>query len=406
MLDQDTNQKTFKTGDTIMKQGEPGNFAYIIEEGHVEILVEKPDGTEQSVGTRGSGTMIGEMAIIDNAPRTATVRALEECKMLEISAVDFARRLEAADPILRMSAQVILTRYRDMLARADIIGDVKSWPPPEAVELTYAEKAQAIQTIKMSNDFKAAIDNGEIYLHYQPIINLQTGEVAGFEALMRWEHPEKGFISPELFIPMAEDNGLIIEATRWALRESCSALKRLEQACDKDGELFMSVNFSSSDFSVDNFVETTHQIINDTGVKPEQLHIEITERLLMDQPETAKKRLKVCQDAGMSIAIDDFGTGYSSLSYLHYFPIDTLKIDRSFVQDMMKKESSMALIKSIVSLAKNMKMKVIAEGAETIEEARVLKELNCDLCQGYFFARPAIEKDTTQTLQNWEKSDL
>ncbi|HRQ61049.1 MAG TPA: EAL domain-containing protein [Alphaproteobacteria bacterium] len=396
-----SEKKSIKAGDIIMRQGEPGHAAYIIESGRVEIVLEQADGKAQSVGTRGAGTIIGEMAIVDKAPRTATVRAIEDCELLEITADDFARRLAAADPVLKMTTQVILTRYRDMLARVDISRDSPNWPPPETVELDYAQNSDAVQNIKIANDFKEALAQDEISLHYQPIIRLQTGEVAGFEALMRWQHPEKGFISPGIFIPVIEESGLIVLASRWALREACLALKRVEgRSGAKD--LFMAVNFSSHDFASEDFVDGVYTTISESDVDPGQVHLEITERLLIHQPDNAKETLEMCRKAGMSIAIDDFGTGYSSLSYLHYFPIDTLKIDQSFVRDMTKNEASLELVKSIIALGKNMKMKVVAEGVEHKEEALLLRDLNCDLAQGYYFARPAPEKDVTELVKNWD----
>jgi EAL domain-containing protein (putative c-di-GMP-specific phosphodiesterase class I) len=394
--------KSFKAGSIIMRQGEKGESAYIIEKGRVEIMIERPGGKTQSVGTRGPGTMIGEMAIVDNAPRTATVKAVEDCDLLEITQEDFSRRLNSADPVLKMTAQVILTRYRDTLTRAEIRGDNYNWPPAEALELRHAEMTDAVGNIKIANDLKAALNNKELSLHYQPIVNLQkNGQVAGFEALMRWNHPTKGPISPGIFIPIAEESGLIVKASQWALRESCRALKRIEGTTGYDTGLYMSVNFSSTDFASEDFVGSVYNTISESDVKPSQVHIEITERLLMLQPDNAKDTLNMCRKAGMSIAIDDFGTGYSSLSYLHYFPIDTLKIDQSFVRDMHKNEPSKALVKSIIDLGKNLKMKIVAEGVETKEEATELKKLGCDLAQGYYFAKPMPEKEVTALLQDW-----
>ncbi len=389
-------KKTFKAGETIIRQGEPGESAYIIESGRVEITVQTPNGKIQKVGTRGPGTMIGEMALVDNAPRTATVQATENCVLLEITKEDFSNRLQKSDPILRMTSQVILARYRDTLTRADISRESSNWPPVEALELNYAGQTDAVESVKIANEFQVALQKKQLSLHYQPIINLKEGKVSGFEALMRWNHPERGFISPGIFIPIAEQSGLIVEASRWALRESCMALKRIEGRAGFSNELFMSVNFSSTDFSSENFVDTIYTTISETDVSPRLIHLEITERLLMGQPDNAKDTLTMCRKAGLGISIDDFGTGYSSLSYLHYFPIDTLKIDQSFIHDMHKNESSMELVKSIIALGKNMKMHVIAEGVEKQEEGRTLRELGCDMAQGYHFARPMAEMDVTK----------
>ncbi|MCB1680746.1 MAG: EAL domain-containing protein [Rhodospirillales bacterium] len=401
-MERTDSRKIFKAGEVILKQGDPGDCAYIIEEGKVEIRFTDAEGRDRLLGTRGANAMIGEMAIIDNAPRTATIVALEDCKLLEISKRDFSRRLENADSVLRMATQVILTRYRDTLTRAEIWGERYQWPPAEMVELSYVENAEAVQTITIANEFRDALLSKYVQLYYQPIISLTDGTIVGFEALMRWNHPKKGFISPAIFIPVAEESGLIIEASKWALREACMALKRIEEVVKpRKKRLYMSVNFSSADFSSDDFVNNVYNTISESDVVPEQIHLEITERVLIQQPDRAKDTLRMCRKAGMSIAIDDFGTGYSSLSYLHYFPIDTLKIDQTFVRDMHKNEHSLALVNSILTLGKNMHMTTVAEGVEVKEEAYKLREMGCDLAQGYLFAKPMSEEDLKAFLAHW-----
>ncbi len=403
MIDNNHTRKIFKAGDIIMRQGDTGDCAYIIEKGLVEILIEKANGAVSHVGTRGPGTIIGEMAIVDNEPRIATIKALEDCDLLEITKDDFARRLKAADPVLQITTQVILTRYRDMLTRASILKETSTYPTPEDLERGYVEQSNAVEAITLANEFRAAIGTDQLSLHYQPIINLVTGGVDGFEALMRWKHPEKGPISPAVFIPIAEDTGLIVEASRWALREACRALARIESKVGLENPMFMSVNFSAADFAEENFLDQLYTILSETDTAPQKVHLEITERLLMNQPQNAKETLGLCRKAGLGIAIDDFGTGYSSLSYLHYYPIDTLKIDQSFIRNMFKDEASREVVKSILSLGGNMNMKTIAEGVEHQEEADLLRKMGCERAQGYFFSRPHGEKEITDMLFDWKK---
>lgn len=395
------SKRSFSSGEIIMRQGEKGDCAYIIEEGVVEIFIERDGNKIQTVGTRGPGTIIGEMAIVDDAPRTATVKAVKDCKMLEITRDDFARRLKTSDPVLQMISQVILTRYRDTLTRAEILREGSTFPPPEMLERDYTAQTDVVESIKIANEFEAALKNNQLQLHYQPIIDLAKGHVIGFEALMRWIHPEKGFISPGIFIPIAEKNGLIIEASRWALGEACRALKRIEGRIGREDNLYMSVNFSSVDFAAENFLDHVYRILSESDVPASQLKLEITERLLIQQPDNAKGTLEMCHKAGMGIAIDDFGTGYSSLSYLYFFPIDTLKIDQSFVRAMFRDDKSLELVKSIIGLGKNMNMSIIAEGVEDVEEARLLQAMGCDSAQGYYFAKPLPEKDVIEALKNW-----
>jgi EAL domain-containing protein (putative c-di-GMP-specific phosphodiesterase class I) len=404
MYQNQKTQKTFKPGDIIMRQGEIGEKAYIVESGKVEVIITSPSGEERIVGTRGPSAMIGEMSLIDSAPRTATIRAIENCTVLEITKDDFSRRLGKADPVLRMAMQVIMARYRDTLNRIGVQsegGDINS---VESLELIYTEEADAIEHIRIANEYKEAIerDNGEITLFYQPIINLSTGEISGFEALMRWFHPEKGFISPATFIPVIEETGQIIEASKWAFTNACMALKRIQESTRYHKDLHMSVNFSSKDFSSPDFVNNIYDTLSLTDVKAEQVHLEITERLLIGQPERAKETLSMCRRAGMGIAIDDFGTGYSSLNYLHTYPINTLKIDQSFVRDMEHDKGLFELVRAIITLSHNLDMNVVAEGVETLREAQILKSLGCQYVQGFYFAKPMAEKDVVDVVCNWQ----
>jgi diguanylate cyclase len=364
----------------------------------VEIMIEQEDGPAQFVGTRGPGSLVGEMAIVDHAPRTATVRAVELCSVLEISREDFARRLSESDPVVRMTTQVILTRYRDMLSRADIRAHSRALMETEALERSYTAQSDALETVKLANEFGQSLRRGEVHLHYQPIVDLRTRKAAGFEALMRWAHPLRGSVSPALFIPIIEDSGQIVEASQWALGESLAALKRIE-ARSGLSDLFMSVNFSSRDFASDDFVGGLYTALSRSDIAPARVHLEITERLLMGQPDNARETLRQCRKAGMSISIDDFGTGYSSLSYLHSFPIDTLKIDRSFVKDMADDENARELVRSIIMLGKNLKMHIIAEGVETAGQADMLMQMGCDMAQGYYFAKPMPEAALIDVLK-------
>lgn len=386
-------EKIFRAGEVIMAQGDAGTCAYFIQEGRVSIVVEKEDGQILNMGTRGPGSIIGEMAIVDNQPRSATIRSLENCKLLEITRDDFARSVRGANPIVRLIAQVILMRYRDILRRSQLLSsDSPDMPSPELLEKEYAEQINVVQAIKMANEFKVAIASGQLRLHYQPIISIKTGNILGFEALMRWQHPERGLIPPDLFIPMAEDSGLIIEASRWAVREVCQLIRRLDAMRPDLERVYFSVNMSATDFDEQGFLEAFNGILQDTGISGHRINLEITERLLMKQPKNVKDTLDKCRELGMGVVIDDFGIGYSSLSYLHQYPIDTLKIDKSFIHMMRGDAKVLGLVKSILSLRENMAIRIIAEGVEEAEEAALLSSLDCDIAQGYFFSRPVAEE--------------
>ena len=386
-------EKFFKAGEVIMAQGDAGTCAYFIQEGRVGIVVEKEDGQILNMGTRGPGSLIGEMAIVDNQPRSATIRSLENCKLLEITKDDFARSIRGANPIMRLISQVILMRYRDILRRSQMLSsDSPDMPSPELLEKECAEQINVVQAIKMANEFKVAIASGQLRLHYQPIISIKSGQILGFEALMRWQHPERGLIPPDLFIPMAEDSGLIIEASRWAVREVCQLIKRLDIVRPDLKSVYFSVNMSATDFDEQGFLDAFNCILKGTGTTASRLNLEITERLLLKQPKNVKDTLDKCRELGVGVVIDDFGIGYSSLSYLHQYPIDTLKIDKSFIHMMRRDAKVLGLVKSILSLSENMAIRIIAEGVEEAEEAALLSSLNCDIAQGYFFSRPVAEE--------------
>lgn len=400
-MDTPKAEKLFKAGEVIMSQGDLGACAYFIQKGRVKIVVEKSDGKMLDMGTRGPGSIIGEMAIVDNQPRSATIQALEPCTLLEITKEDFARSVKGADPIVRLISQVILMRYRDILRRSETLSlESCDGPSPEDSEREYAEQINVVESIKLANEFKVAIATGQLFLHYQPIYSISTGRILGMEALMRWQHPVRGVVPPDEFIPLAEDSGLIIEASRWALREVCAMLGRLDAVRPDLKALYVSVNLSATDFEESNFIEKFNEILVDSNTDPKRIHIEITERLLLKKPTDMKMTLDRCRDLGVSVVIDDFGTGYSSLSYLHSYPIDTLKIDRSFVRDMRSNKSVLGLIKSIVTISENLEIDIIAEGVEEIEEANLLSELNCDTAQGFYFSRPVAEKAILSILNN------
>ncbi len=401
----ETAKKNIKKGDVLIREGDRGDSAYVIESGSVEILILR-GGNLMQIGTRGPGSIIGEMAMIDDKPRTATIRAIEDCTVIEISRADFAHRVESADPIVKMVMRVIMARYRDMIARTQFM----QMPAYMTAAVENAENSGelhdlAVNAIKIHNELKAALEKGQLVLFFQPIVAVQEMKIAGFEALMRWRHPEKGLISPGVFIPVAEESGLITEMSHWALGVSCDALKAIHAVVnpgttDAHGP-FVSVNFSVKDFSAGNFSKQIKSVLQSKKINPANIHLEITESLLMEAPGAAKDALEECRSFGTSVSIDDFGTGYSSLSYLHHFPIDSLKIDQSFIRAMSRDPASEILVKSIIGLAHNMNIKVIAEGIETPEEAAMLKKMGCEECQGYWFAKPMPLEDLLTFVKNW-----
>ncbi|HEY8963480.1 MAG TPA: EAL domain-containing protein [Alphaproteobacteria bacterium] len=390
-----SKRQIFAPGEVIIRQGDPGDCAYLIEDGLVEIYVTRLDGSEQILGKRGTGSIVGEMAVVDSKPRTASIRAATPCTILTINRDDFDRRLNSADPVIKLIMHVILTRYRSLLA-----GEGPEGSSAQEAEKIGGVSDRAFETIRITHDFKEAIMGYQLRLHYQPIVDIQSGKVAGFEALMRWHHPIKGIISPAVFIPIAEDSGLIVHASRWALRESVYMLNRLAQEHGLPNDWFMSLNFTGLDLAAEDFADNIADTLQSTEVAPSRIKLEITERMLIDDPEGAIKTLDRCKETGLTVALDDFGTGYSSLSYLHKFPIDTMKIDRSFVVNMLSDQGSMTLVKAIIALAKGLEMNIVAEGVEQQGESDALKALGCDMIQGYLYAKPMAETELVLWLKN------
>lgn len=235
---------------------------------------------------------------------------------------------------------------------------------------------------RVESDLRVALVRNEIKLVYQPMFNLIDGSTVGVEALMRWEHPELGAISPEEFIPLAEATGLIFQLGEWALRTACS-----EAVAWPD--IGLSVNVSPVQFRHKNFVATLINIIGSTGIDPQQLELEITENVLLHDPEETQQTFRKLKEIGVSIAMDDFGTGYSSLSYISRFAFDKIKIDGSFVRELGKTRESEAIIRAVLNLGRNLGIKITAESVETVEQLKFLTDVGCDQVQGYFFS-PAV----------------
>ena len=246
----------------------------------------------------------------------------------------------------------------------------------------------AVALLQLETDLRRAIERKEIELHYQPIISLRNQRVSGFEALLRWRHPVRGWVSPLEFVPIAEQTGLILPIGAWVLQEACRQMQAWQSELGDQNRLWtINVNLSSKQFTPE-LADQISQVLEETGLNPCQLKLEITESLLMENAESAIERLSQLQQLGVQLAIDDFGTGYSSLSYLHRLPIDTLKVDRSFIQRIDSDGEQLAIVRTIIMLAWNLGMEVVAEGAETAKQVAQLKALRCEYAQGYFFSKP------------------
>jgi EAL domain-containing protein (putative c-di-GMP-specific phosphodiesterase class I) len=245
---------------------------------------------------------------------------------------------------------------------------------------------RALTLLGLETDLRRAAGRGEYRLHYQPVVSLETGRLAGFEALVRWQHPERGLLYPGEFLALAEETGLVIQIDRWVLREACRRARAWQERFPREPSLCVSVNISARHFAATNLVEYVGLALGESGLDARRLKLEITESVLMSSAEPVTGTLRGLKDLGVELQLDDFGTGYSSLSYLHRFPVDALKIDRAFVGRIGAGGANSEIARAIVTMAHSLGMSVVAEGVESREQAAVLTAMGCEYAQGHLFS--------------------
>jgi len=417
----------FEENDFLFEEGDSGDCAYIIESGSVELSIDK-GGRILVIATLGEGDVLGEMAIIDKCPRTATARAMEETNTIAIPLDYIEQKIDTADPTVRLFLRLVMERYRDIHARLSHV--LESMSPSRdkssretinsasgeiedimsqymdmqkrinsALSLsTFKAKKSSLgeETIKSTRKLvteekilKAALENDEFCVHYQPIIELDSGETVGCEALVRWNHPSGKLILPSRFIKKAETSGLIIDLGYWIAERACQFQSRLSKEFEQP--LFVTINLSGKQFDDIGLIKSLADIMDSTAVVPERIKFEITESLLLNNPEIAGKTLHRLKETKAKLAIDDFGTGYSSFSYLHQFPFDTMKIDRSFVGTMLQDNKSNEITKSLVNLSHDLGMNVVAEGIGSGPEVELLRDYQAEFGQGFYYSKAVSE---------------
>lgn len=264
---------------------------------------------------------------------------------------------------------------------------------------TQAMNDAAQQRLVMENDLRHAVERGEFALHYQPQLDVRTGAVIGLEALVRWNHPQRGLVPPADFVAAAEETGLIGQIGEWVLRQACAQARAWHNAGYP--QLLVSVNCSAQQFQRDGFVETVGRILRETGLPVSRLALEITESVIIQHPEEVMARFRALDDMGVRISIDDFGIGYSSLSYLKRFAVHQLKIDQSFVRDIHSDPDDAAIVSAVIAIAHSLGLEVVAEGVETAEQLAFLRSLGCDAAQGYYFSKPLPAEEFSRLLAGW-----
>ncbi len=260
--------------------------------------------------------------------------------------------------------------------------------------------ANAKERLHLEGDLRRSLKADEFLLHYQPMISLESGAISAFEALIRWNHPTRGLVRPDVFIPIAEDTGLIVPMGAWVLREAGRQLATFHAAQPSLTDLRMAVNLSAHQFQDPELVDTVADVLRESGLPGHLLELEVTESVLMERSERNTQTLQALRELGCRLSIDDFGTGYSSLACLHSFPLDQLKIDRSFVMDMEHETEKVAIVRTILALARTLGLEVVAEGIETAEALSMLREFRCQIGQGYFFSKPIGGDAALALLEN------
>jgi diguanylate cyclase (GGDEF)-like protein len=251
----------------------------------------------------------------------------------------------------------------------------------------------AVERLRKESELRQALEHREFLLRYQPIVSLASGQIEGFEALLRWQSPTRGLVHPADFIPLCEETGLIIPIGAWVLQEACQQVRRWYDRFGREFGLRVSVNLSGRQFLQPDLVSTVECALRDAGIDGHSLRLELTESMTMEDPKRTANVLAQLQQLGVCLSIDNFGTGSSSLNYLHHFSVDTLKIDLYFVGNMGLEERNLNIVRTIVSLAHNLHMKVVAEGVETTEQVNLLMGMNCDSVQGYYFSHPIAAEE-------------
>ena len=385
---EDKYRRVLQAGEVLFQEGDAGDSAFVIESGQLE--VSRGQGAEREVlALLGPGEMLGEMSLLDHLPRSASAAARQPTRLRAITGEHLKDKLDGADPLLRLLLKMILKRYR---IATDTEGD--------AADQASGDKESVLKRLRLEQELQQALERREFVLYFQPIVDLNTYSVAGFEALIRWISPTRGFVSPGEFMPAVEGSQLIYGVGRWVLEEGCAAIKRLNALPRPAGTkpLFMCLNLSGKQLESDALMDDLRGAIQAADIDPHVLKLEITESLLMTNLEHAVGVLQKCRDLGCMIAIDDFGTGYSSLSYLNKFPIDTLKVDRSFVTPMLTDEGSRKILSAVGGLAHSLGMNIVAEGVEELSHAEALAALHFEYAQGYVFAKPASEQQAGALL--------
>ncbi len=376
-------------GEVLFREGDEPTTAFLVEAGSLRITAQR-EGVPMLLGDLSAGALVGEMAVLDDSPRSATATALSPCVLTPIDRVQFAERLAAADPVVRALLLSQLSRYRNALAtftgRLEAAG---------AGETANAESERALDKIRLESQLRNALDRHELEIRLQPIQDIASGRLAGYEALTRWTHPQRGVVSPMDFIALAEETSLIVPVGEYVLREICAALRRIADEAPLI-KPFIAFNVSGRQVQDAEYVARVLAQLRAHAADPARLKLEITESLVLDyaQIDTLIERAHA---AGMRVALDDFGTGYSNLGHLHKLAFDTIKIDQGFIRQL-DDPRCLAIVRAVVGMAGALGCDIVAEGVETPAQLAQLKVLGCEFAQGWLVGKPVSVDDALAAL--------
>jgi len=439
LLYEGLRKRKLRAGELIFSEGDPGDYAYIIEEGAIEIWTEI-DGQRLVLNVLSAGSMFGELALVDGHTRSASATAKGDVLLTLMTQEQVNQRIQSADPILRMLLLVAIRYFRSETEKLRLhTGEQqrfysdpsvspgaaspgsafpgRAWERGTTQETQHARSTfpgravgtrggtqsadlegrieEAVEMIRMESELRTAIDEEQFILLYQPVIHLETGQIVGFEALIRWPSPTRGLVRPDLFIPLAESTSLIVPIGQWVIAEGVRALQEIESVTGE--QMFVNLNIASRQIEDPDFFEF---LLEETRqVQPSQIKFEILERSLFDS-DAAIAWVRRCRSLGFPLVLDDFGTGYSSLQYLNEYRFDTIKIDKSFVWGLDDKANSRSICQAIVDLSHALGMTVVAEGVEKSSHVNALREIGCTFGQGYFFAKPMPLENAIALLDN------
>lgn len=370
-------------GEVLFREGDPPTTAFLLEEGQIEIHTTQRRG-RVVLAVLGPGAIVGEMAVIDESPRTATALALTPCRLRVLDRSQIAERIQQADPIIRALLQGSLQRYRNALAA------LRGWREARSQAVESVTEAAGVGKMRLESQLREALQGGGLDVRYQPLLHVASGRIAGFEALVRWTHPERGPVSPAEFVALAEETSLIVPVGEYVFDTACAAARALIEAAGRP--LFVAVNVSAKQLRESGLLERVITRVDGAGLPRGSIKIEITESQALD-PVVVRSFIELCHAHGMKVALDDFGTGYSHLTQLHQLPFDTVKVDQAFVRSMLADLRAMAIVEAIVAMAKRLDAELVVEGVESEAELDVLRRLGCDYAQGWLVGRPQTQEE-------------